>query len=96
MTFLRVMKQTQNIKNTILNLTFGRTNENQVSVKLNRYSKGNWILSSKGVSHEWEILLDSGEGYKSILTMRATKKQAEKLAEKKMIEEWVYLNPLNN
>lgn len=90
------MKQTQNIKNTILNLTFGRTNENQVSVKLNRYSKGNWILSSKGVSHEWEILLDSGEGYKSILTMRATKKQAEKLAEKKMIEEWVYLNPLNN
>ena len=81
-------------KNTIFTSTFGDASETQVSVKLNRYAKGHWVLGSNGIKHEWEILIDSGKGFKTIRTMLATISQAKKMAEKYMIQEFVYLNPL--
>jgi len=87
------MQNEQN--NTIFTSTFGESNENQVSVKLNRYKKGSWLIASNGHTHEYEILIDCGKGFKTIKTMRATVSQAKKMAEKYMIQEFVYLNPLN-
>lgn len=81
------------MKNTIFTRTHGYAYENQVSVKVNRYAKGHWPVSLNGYTHEYEILLDSGKGFKVVATMRATPSQAKKKAEKYLIDEFLYLNP---
>ena len=78
------------MKTTIYTQTFGQENENQVKVSLNRYKKGFWTIGANGVSHEYEILIND----KVVSTMRATPYNAKKEAEKLMIQEFVYLNPI--
>jgi hypothetical protein len=78
------------MKATIYTSTFGQENENQVTVSLNRYKKGFWTIGANGISHEYEIVLNG----KVVSTMRATVSNAKKEAEKMMIKEFVYLNPL--
>jgi hypothetical protein len=86
------MKNEQNIKTTIYSSTHGYADENQVSVMVNRYAQGHWPVSLNGYTHEYEILLDSGKGFKVVGTMRATPSQAKKRADKYLIDEFLYLN----
>lgn len=80
------------MKKTIFSSTHGYADENQVSVKVNRFAKGHWPVGSNGYTHEYEILLDNGNGFKVVSTMRAKPSQAKKKAEQYLITEFLYLN----
>ena len=80
------------MKKVIYQATFGEQNEKQASAILNRYKKGYWVTGFNGVKHEFELLING----KIVETFRATLNNAKKHAEKRMIDEFIYLNPIKN
>jgi len=84
------------MKTTIFSYTFGSQTDKQVSVEVNRFKKGHWpVCPKKNYTYEYEVCFDLGNGMQPEYMMRSTLRDIKKFAEKKMIERWVHLNPLN-
>lgn len=78
------------MKATIYTNEMNGKNEKTVKVQVNKYQTGFFTTAANGLKHQYEIILNG----KVVCTMNAALRSVKRQAEKYMVEEFIYLNPL--